>query len=487
MKSYYKNYVDGQWIDGGSGVISVDNPATGERLADQACASLEDIDLAVKAAKRVHEANLLSAMRPVDRGRMVKKMGKFLEQNASAIAEELTLEAGKPLWEAEIEVRGAARYFEYYGNQAETIEGKSIPLGENYYDFTTYEPFGVSAQIIPWNFPFEMSSRSLSAALTTGNACVVKTAENDPITQYWFAKAAEYAGFPPGAVNLLCGLGKEAGAALSSHPDVNQIVFTGSVATGSAIASAAAKNIVPCTLELGGKSAAIVYDDADIDNLIDSIRWGIFYNAGQVCSAMSRVIVPQKLHDEISERAGELAKSLSVGPGSERTKFGLNMGSMISELQRDRAINLCQKAQTEGATTVTGGHKLNRPGWFLEPTVFSNVKPDMEIAQVEVFGPVLSIIPYETDEQAISIANGTEYGLVSGVFTKDLDRAMSSAKKMRAGQVFVNEWFAGGVETPFGGYGKSGYGREKGREALWNYIQTKNIAIRLGKGAAGRA
>ena len=285
MKSYYKNYVDGQWIDGGSGVISVDNPATGEHLANQACASSKDIDLAVKAAKRVHEANLLSAMRPVDRGRMVKKMGKFLEENASAIAEELTLEAGKPLWEAEIEVRGAARYFEYYGNQAETIEGKSIPLGENYYDFTTYEPFGVSAQIIPWNFPFEMSSRSLSAALTTGNACVVKTAENDPITQYWFAKAAEYAGFPPGAVNILCGLGKEAGAALSSHPDVNQIVFTGSVATGSAIASAAAKNIVPCTLELGGKSAAIVFDDADIDNLIDSIRWGIFYNAGQVCSA----------------------------------------------------------------------------------------------------------------------------------------------------------------------------------------------------------
>jgi len=332
-----------------------------------------------------------------------------------------------------------------------------------------------------------MSSRSLSAALTTGNACVVKTAENDPISQYWFAKAAEYAGFPPGAVNILCGLGKEAGVALSSHPDVNQIVFTGSVTTGSAIASAAAKNIVPCTLELGGKSAAIVYDDADIDNLIDSIRWGIFYNAGQVCSAMSRVIVPQNLHGEISERAGELAKSLSVGPGSERTEFGFNMGSMISELQRDRALALCQKAQIEGATTVTGGHKLNRPGWFLEPTVFNNVKPDMEIAQVEVFGPVLSIIPYETDEQAISIANGTEYGLVSGVFTKDLDRAMSSAKKMRAGQVFVNEWFAGGVETPFGGYGKSGYGREKGREALWNYIQTKNIAIRLGKGAAGRA
>ena len=487
MESYYKNYVDGKWIDGGSGVISVDNPATGEHLADQAIASPQDIDKAVNAAKRVHEANLLSAMRPVERGRIVKKMGEFLTQNAKSIAQELTLEAGKPIWEAEIEVRGAARYFEYYGNQAETIEGKSIPLGENYYDFTAYEPFGVSGQIIPWNFPFEMTSRSLSAALTTGNACVVKTAENDPITQYWFAKAAEHANLPPGAVNILCGLGNEAGAALSSHQNVNQIVFTGSVATGSAIAKAAAQNIVPCTLELGGKSAAIVYDDADIENLMNSIRWGIFYNAGQVCSAMSRVIVPKRLHDEIADKAGALAKSLSVGPGAERTKFGLNMGSLISETQRDRALNLCQNAQAEGATTVTGGHKLNRPGWFLEPTIFSNVTPSMEIVQVEVFGPVLSIIPYDNDEEAISIANGTDYGLVSGVFTKDLDRAMTTAKRMRAGQVFVNEWFAGGVETPFGGYGKSGYGREKGREALWNYIQTKNVAIRLGKGSAGRA
>ena len=442
MKNYYKNYVDGDWIDGGSGVISVDNPANGEHLADQACADFNDIDKAVKAAKRVHKEGLLTAMRPVERGRMVKKMGEFLLQNAPMISKELTLEAGKPLWESEIEVRGAARYFEYYGNQAETIEGKSIPLGENYYDFTAYEPYGVSAQIIPWNFPFEMTSRSLSAGLTTGNSCVVKTAENDPITQYWFAKAAEYAGFPAGSVNLLCGLGKE---------------------------------------------AAIVYDDADLDNLLNSLRWGIFYNAGQVCSAMSRIIVPKKLHDEISERAGELAKSLSVGPGSERKEFGNNMGSLISELQRDRALTLCQKAQSEGASTVTGGHKLNRPGWFLEPTIFNNVTPDMEIAQTEVFGPVLSIIPYETDEQALDIANGTDYGLVSGVFTKDLDRAMVSAQKMRAGQVFINEWFAGGVETPFGGYGKSGYGREKGREALWNYIQTKNIAIRLGKGAAGRA
>ena len=487
MENYYKNYVDGDWIDGGSGVISVDNPANGEHLADQACADFNDIDKAVKAAKRVHKEGLLTAMRPVERGRMVKKMGEFLLQNAPMISKELTLEAGKPLWESEIEVRGAARYFEYYGNQAETIEGKSIPLGENYYDFTAYEPYGVSAQIIPWNFPFEMTSRSLSAGLTTGNSCVVKTAENDPITQYWFAKAAEYAGFPAGSVNLLCGLGKEAGVALSSHPEVNQIVFTGSVATGSAIAGEAAKNIIPCTLELGGKSAAIVYDDADLDNLLNSLRWGIFYNAGQVCSAMSRIIVPKKLHDEISERAGELAKSLSVGPGSERKEFGNNMGSLISELQRDRALTLCQKAQSEGASTVTGGHKLNRPGWFLEPTIFNNVTPDMEIAQTEVFGPVLSIIPYETDEQALDIANGTDYGLVSGVFTKDLDRAMVSAQKMRAGQVFINEWFAGGVETPFGGYGKSGYGREKGREALWNYIQTKNIAIRLGKGAAGRA
>jgi len=232
-------------------------------------------------------------------------------------------------------------------------------------------------------------------------------------------------------------------------------------------------------LELGGKSAAIVMPDADIDNFMESLRWGIFFNAGQVCSAMSRVIAHEAVHDEIVERASALAQSLDVGPGIERTEMGATMGAMISDGQRDRAEGLCRGAVDDGARAVTGGHRLNREGSFLEPTVFDRVTPDMTIAQEEVFGPVVSILKVKDDQEAIAIANGTDYGLVGGVFTRDLDRATHTARQIRSGQVFVNEWFAGGVETPFGGYGKSGYGREKGREALLNYVQTKNIAIKM--------
>lgn len=282
-----------------------------------------------------------------------------------------------------------------------------------------------------------------------------------------------------GAVNILCGHGHEAGAALAGHPRINQAVFTGSVKTGIAVATAAARNVVPCVLELGGKSAAIVYDDADIGAFIGNVRWGIYFGAGQVCSAMSRVLVHETIHDRVVDGMVDLAKSLSVGPGIERPEAGLNMGSMVSEPQRDRAADMVSEAQRQGATVAAGGRKLNRPGHFLEPTVMTDVTPGMTIAQEEVFGPVVSVMPFSTEDEAIEIANGTDYGLVSGVFTRDLDRATGTARRMRAGQIFVNEWFAGGVETPFGGYGKSGYGREKGREALWNYVQTKNIAIAL--------
>lgn len=476
---YWRNYIGGHWVDGGAGRIVVDDPATGAPLAEQACADEADVDRAVTAARSCHESGALSAMRPADRGRMVRKMGDYLREHVDEIAPVLTREAGKPLWESRIEVEGAARYFEYYGNQAETVEGRSIPLGAAYLDFTVYEPFGVSAQIIPWNYPVEMTARSMAAALATGNACVIKTPELDPLTGAWLARAAEAVGLPDGAVNIICGHGHEAGAALSRHPGVNQIVFTGSVETGVRIATEAAANVVPCVLELGGKSAAVVYPDADLGRVMDSIRWGIFFNAGQVCSAMSRVIAHKSVHGEIVERAAALAQSLSVGPGIERPEFGANMGPMVSEKQRDRAEGLCRSAEQEGARAVTGGRKLNRDGWFLEPTVFDKVTPGSTIAQTEVFGPVLSVLPFADDAEAIEIANGTPYGLVGGVFTADVDRAMRTAQQIRAGQIFVNEWYAGGVETPFGGYGKSGYGREKGREALWNYVQTKNIAISL--------
>lgn len=480
VSAYWQNFIDGKFVDGSAGRIGVDDPATGEIFAEQALADASDVDRAVQAARRCHESGAFADLRPVERGRMVRRMGEYLLANREEIANLLTLESGKPLWEAHAEVDGAARYFEYYGNQAETVEGRSIPLGASYFDFTVYEPYGVSAHIIPWNYPLEMTARSLAAALATGNACVVKTPELDPLTNSFIAKAALEAGLPDGTVNILCGIGAEAGAALSEHPDVDQIVFTGSVQTGKAIATAAAANVVPCVLELGGKSAAVVYADADIDALVDNVRWGIFFNAGQVCSAMSRVVVHESIHDEVVDGIVSLAERLSVGPGSERAEFGDNMGPMISAKQRDRAAAMCEAANREGAKAATGGKPLDRPGYFMQPTVFTNVSPDTAIARDEIFGPVLAVIPFEDDGDAISIANGTDYGLVGGVFTRDIDRATRVARKMRAGSIFVNEWYAGGVETPFGGYGNSGYGREKGREALWNYVQTKNVAIKLG-------
>ncbi|MEM9787865.1 MAG: aldehyde dehydrogenase family protein [Pseudomonadota bacterium] len=479
VKPYWQNYIGGAWVDGGAGRIDVVDPGTGQKIAEHALADAADVDRAVEAAQRLHQSGALSDLRPVERGRMVQAMGRFLLQHIGEIAEVLTLEQGKPLWEARIEIEGAARYFEYYGNQAETVEGRSIPLGKGYFDFTTYEPYGVSAQIIPWNYPVEMTARSLSAALTTGNACVIKTPELTPLSNAWFAHATEAVGLPKGAVNILCGLGQGAGAALSSHPGVNQIVFTGSVPTGIAIATAAARNVVPCVLELGGKSAAIVHDDADLGAFENDVRWGLFFNAGQVCSAMSRVIVHDSIHDALVERMVGVAQSLKINPGITQPEFGPSMGAMVSEAQRDRALGMIADAQTEGARVVTGGRKPNIPGAFLEPTILTGVTPDMTIAQEEVFGPVLSVLKFSNDDEAIKIANGTPYGLVGGVFTRDLDRATTAARQLRAGQVFVNEWYAGGVETPFGGYGKSGYGREKGREALWNYVQTKNVAIKL--------
>lgn len=477
---HYRNWIDGAWAEGGAGRMEVENPGTGEVLAEQALADAGDVSRAVAAAKRVHESGWLTDLRPVERARMVRAMGEYLLAHHEETARLLCLEQGKTLWEARNEVRNAARYFEYYGSLTETLNGRSIPLGAGYVDYTMLEPYGVSAQIIPWNFPLEIAARSIAAGIATGNACVVKTSEVTPLSSHIFGPAAEAAGLPPGAVNVLTGWGHEAGAALASHPDVNQIVFTGSVATGSAIAAAAAKTIVPCVLELGGKSAALVYPDADLDAFEGEVRKGIFVNAGQICSAMSRVVVHRSVQDEVVERIAALAKSIDVGPGIERETPMEGMGSLAWGAQLDRAAGLVSRGEADGARLVTGGRRLNIPGHFLEPTVFSDVSPDSELGQTEVFGPVVSVMGFEGEDEAVGIANGTDYGLVGGVFTRDLERANRAARRLRGGQIFVNEWFAGGVETPFGGYGKSGYGREKGREALMNYVQVKNVAIRLG-------
>lgn len=475
ISDYWQSYIDGKWVDGGGGRLSVDNPSTGEHLADVALANAADVEAAMRAARTCHNNRSLTKITPVERGRMVRGMGDWLLANKEEIAEVLTLESGKPLSESKIEVDGAARFFEYFGNQADTLEGQSIPLGDDYYDFTTYEPVGVVGQIIPWNFPLDVLARGLAPSLVTGNANVIKTPELTPLAIIYIARAAEAVGFPPGAVNMLCGLGGEAGAALAEHPDINLSVFTGSVPTGVSVATAAAKNVVPCILELGGKSAAIVYEDADIENLVENVRWALFFHAGQICSAMSRVLVHEKIYDDVIDAVRSKAESLSIGPGID----DCDMGAMTSHGQRDRADGLVQKAIAEGARLVTGGSAPDNSGAFYTPTLFANVNPTMDIAKTEVFGPVLSAIPFKTDEEAMAIANDSQYGLVGGVFTKDISRAMRAAQSIQAGQIFVNEWFIGGAQVPFGGYKKSGYGREKGREALKNYVQTKNIGIKL--------
>jgi aldehyde dehydrogenase (NAD+) len=306
---------------------------------------------------------------------------------------------------------------------------------------------------------------------------IVKSPELTPLAITWIATACQRAGLPDGALSILCGTGPEVGAALAAHRDINQIVFTGSVPTGRAILHAAAERAVPCVMELGGKSAAVVFDDADLDQLMDSIHWGIFFNAGQVCSAMSRLLVERSIYDELVERIAVFANGLKIGPGIDNN----DITPVMSATQQTRVLHYCDQAKQQGATLITGGKKpAGQKGYFVEPTVFGNVSPDSDIFKQEVFGPVLAITPFDTEQQAWDLANATEYGLVAGIFSSNINRCLRGTKLLRAGQVFVNEWYAGGVETPFGGTGLSGFGREKGQEALYSYVQTKNIAIKIG-------
>jgi len=475
IEPLWQSFIGGRWVEG-TGRIPVEDPGTGETIAEVALAGRDEVDAAVRAASACHRSRALTGPRPEKRLEMMFRIAAEIRRVTDQGAEVLCRESGKALDDARHEFEEAARYFEYYGGMADKIEGRSIPLGDGYVDWTVREPLGVSAQIVPWNFPVALAARSLAAALATGNTVVIKTPELTPLAATLLGVACERGGAPEGSVNILTGWGSEAGAGLVEHPLVDQIVFTGSVPTGRSILHAAADRIVPCVMELGGKSAGIVYDDADLDTVLASIHSGIFFNAGQVCSALSRVLVHESIHDELVDRAVELAEGLRVGHGLDNAE----LTPLISAEQRDRVERLCRAGIDSGARPATGGQRIDRPGYFMQPTVFTDVRPDMEIAREEIFGPALSLMKFRTMEEAIEIANGTDYGLVAGVFTRDLDRAMKTSQQLVAGQVFVNEWFAGGVETPFGGMHRSGYGREKGLEALDNYVQTKNIAVKLG-------
>ena len=477
IDGYWRGFVRGRWVDAADGRRrTLFDPATAEPLTEVALASERDVDDAVAAARECVDARSLVSVRPVERLRWVMGIGRELAARRDRAAHVLSRDSGKALSEAYTEVDGTIRYFEYYGSLADKLEGTSIPLGDGYVDYTVPVPHGVSAHIIPWNYPAEMVGRGVAPALAAGNAVVVKAPELDPLGALVVAEAVEAAGLPPGAFNLVTGDGPRAGAALVNHPGVDHVVFTGSVATGRSILHAVADRAVPTVMELGGKSAAVVFDDADIDALVDSTRWGIFMNAGQVCSAMSRLIVTPGVHDEVVERVAAAGARLRVGAGIDDAE----LTPVVSAGQLERVRGLTERAVAAGASAATGGAALDRPGWFMAPTVLVDVDPQSEVAREEVFGPVLSVLRASSPEEAVAVANATDYGLVAGVFTRDLDRALWTADRLEAGQVFVNEWYAGGVETPFGGVKRSGFGREKGQEALRNYVATKNIAIRVG-------
>lgn len=472
---HWRNHINGQWVDSDQH-LTILNPASNQPVATIAQASIADAECALQAARRCADSGELIAVRPARRVTWLLEIARQIRLVVDDGAHLLCAENGKTFNDARDEFIEAARYFEYYAGMADKIEGISVPLGNGYMDFTLYEPMGVSLQIVPWNFPVSICARSLAPALAAGNAVVIKSPELSPLGLCILMQAIERAGLPTGAVNLLCGRGREVGAYLAGHKHVDQIVFTGSVPTGQSILRAAAENAVPSVMELGGKSAALVFADADQEQLLSSVRSGIFFNAGQVCSALSRLLVERSIYDEVVEQVASLANSLHIGPGAENAE----LTPVISAGQLHGIQAMCRRAQEQGARVVAGGDAVSGlSGNYMQPTVFCDVTPEMEIASQEVFGPVLAILPFDTEEQAIGLANGTDFGLVAGVFTQDLNRALRCARRLRAGQVFVNEWFAGGIETPFGGVGLSGYGREKGQEALYSYVRTKNLAVRI--------
>lgn len=475
--THWKNYIGGQWVDS-SHTIEVADPANGTVFATIACAGADEVDQAVAAARACVNRGDLSTIRPTKRSALLHRVAAEIRLLADEGAVLLVRENGKTLSDAKEEFLTAAAYFDYYGGMADKIEGKSIPLGEDYVDFTYYEPVGVSAQIVPWNFPVDICARSLAPALAAGNAVVVKSPELTPLAMTLLATACERAGVPQGAFNLICGYGQEAGAALVSHSDIDQIVFTGSVPTGQAILAAAAKRAIPCVMELGGKSAAVVFPDYNPEQLLSSIQWGIFFNGGQVCSAMSRLLVHRSVYQDVLAQVSALADKQVIGSGMEQ---GVTLTPLASSQQQQKVLAMCEQARAQGARCLTGGGVPASPsnGFFVEPTLFADVTPEMDLFSQEVFGPVLAITPFDTEEEAWTLANGTEFGLVAGVFTQDLSRSLRASRALKAGQVFVNEWYAGGIETPFGGIKMSGFGREKGQEALYSYVNTKNVAIRV--------
>ncbi len=469
-----KCFIDGRWqAPMGGEYLPIENPSTGLEIGRIARGRVADIDAAVTAATAAR-AGKWGKFTAAERGRMLSSMGRLVLARVDALAQLEAADVGKPLAQARADALALARYLEFYGGAADKIHGETIPYLDGYTVYTLREPHGVTGHIVPWNYPMQIIGRSVGAALTMGNACVLKPAEEACLTALAFADIAREAGMPDGALNVVPGLGEEAGAALSAHPAVQHISFTGSVAVGTLVQTAAAQNVIPVTLELGGKSPQVVFDDADLDAALPFLVNAGIQNAGQTCSASSRVLVQRGIYDALLTRMSARYGELKVGPAVD----DLDVGPLISGTQKSTVTGFLHKG-TDLEVAAQGHIVSGAPsqGHYVRPTLLADVSPDHILARDEIFGPVQVVIPFEDEDEAIAIANGTDFGLVASVWTRDGARQMRMAKAIHSGQVFINNYGAGGgVELPFGGIGKSGFGREKGFEALYGFSSLKTVA-----------
>jgi aldehyde dehydrogenase (NAD+) len=474
-------FIDNTWQACATGrTIPVFAPAEGRIFAEISAGSASDVDAAVASARKTVDGGAWGRMTATERGRILSRIADKIASNFDELTGLEARDTGKPMKQAKADVVAAQRYFEYYGSAADKVHGETIPFLDGYLVATLYEPHGVTAHIIPWNYPLQIFGRSVAAALAMGNAAVVKPGEEACLSLLRLAELCAEAGLPAGALNMVPGLGEEAGAALAQHAGIDFISFTGSPEVGTLIQTAAARNHIGCTLELGGKSAQVVFEDTDLDLVIPSLVNGIIQNAGQTCSAGARALIHRPIYDKVAARVAERFASLRCGTPD----MDLDLGPVISVGQKMRVEGFIERGRLDGIEVMGRGRIADgapAEGYFVPPVVYGAVPRSNALAREEVFGPVLAIMPFDDEADAVGLANATPYGLVGGVWSRDGSRAMRVARGIRAGQVFVNGYGAGGgIELPFGGMKKSGHGREKGFEALYEFGALKTIVLKHG-------